>query len=305
MSLAIVAMVTLGLNLTTSPCLAASSRDNTAPTNIQRKWSAQSESQQSSGSSQADASDEAHDDVSKGVLAFKAAQLDTAIEYFEKAKKLDPTLINARLYLAQTYATKYMPGAPSDENKRNAQRAIQEWKEVFQIEPNNLTAIDGIGAMLFNMAGTPFDPKMMQESKTYHDEHITLRPNDPEPYYWIGVIDYWIAFRANAKLRADYNEKSTTPIKASEPLPSQIREAFLGVASADIEEGIVNLNKATALRPEYADALAYLSLILRQKSDIEATAEARERDIKQADVLLQRVKDIIQKRVNQLGTQKE
>jgi len=298
MSLAIVVMVILGLNLTTSPRQAASSQNNTAPTNIKREWSAQSESQQPSGLSQADASDEAHDDVNKGVLAFKAAQFDTAIEYFEKAKKLDPTLINARLYLAQTYATKYIPGAPSDENKRNAQRAIQEWKEVLQIQPDNLTAIDGIGAMLYNMAGTPFDPKMMQESKTYHDEHRKLRPNDPEPYYWIGVIDYWIAFRANAKLRADYNEKSTTPIKASEPLPSPVREAFVGEASADIEEGIDSLNKATALRPEYANALAYLSLILRQKGDIEATAEARERDIKQADVLLQKVKEINQKRIS-------
>lgn len=179
MSLAIVAMVILGLNLTTSPLQTASSQNNTAPTNIQREWSAQSESLQSSGLSQANASDEAHDDVNKGVLAFKAAQFDSAIEYFEKAKKLDPTLINARLYLAQTYATKYIPGAPSDENKRNAQRAIQEWKEVLQIQPDNLTAIDGIGAMLYNIAGTPFDPKMMQESKTYHDEHMKLRPNDP------------------------------------------------------------------------------------------------------------------------------
>lgn len=299
MSLAIMAIVILGLNLTTSPPLAASSQDNTAPTNIQRKWSAQSESQQSSGLSKADASDEAHDDINKGVVAFKAAQFDSAIEYFEKAKKLDPTLINARLYLAETYAIKYIPGAPSDENKRNAQRAIQEWKEVLQIQPDNLTAIDGIGAMLYNMAGTPFDPKMMQESKTYHDKHMKLQPNDPEPYYWIGLIDYWIAFKANAKLRADYNEKSTAPIKASEPLPSPIREAYLREASADIEEGIDNLNKATALRPEYANALAYLSLILRQKGDTEATAEARERDIKQADVLLQKVKEINQKRISQ------
>lgn len=299
MSLPIVAIVILGLNLTTSPRLAASSQDNTAPTNIQHKWSAQSESQQSSGLSQADASDEAHDDVNKGVLAFKAAKLDTAIEYFEKAKELDPTFINARLYLAQTYATKYIPGAPADENKRNAQRAIQEWKEVLRIQPNNLSAIDGIGAALFMMAGTPFDPKMMQESKTYHEEHVKLQPNDPEPYYWIGVIDYWIAFRANAKLRADYNERSTTPIKASEPLPSPLREAFSGEVSADIEEGIDNLNKATALRPEYADALAYLSLMLRQKGEMEATAEAREKDIKQADVFLQKVKEINQKKISQ------
>ena len=41
-----------------------------------------------------------------------------SIEDFKQAKELDPTLMNARLYLATAYATEYIPGAPSDENVR-------------------------------------------------------------------------------------------------------------------------------------------------------------------------------------------
>ncbi|HEV2491235.1 MAG TPA: hypothetical protein VGT03_15635 [Candidatus Acidoferrales bacterium] len=239
----------------------------------------------------------ARDDLNKGVQAFTAAQFDSAIEYFKEAKQLDPTLMNARLYLAQAYGSQYIPGAPSAENKRNAQQAIEEWKEVLQIDPNNLNAIDGIGSMLYNMAGTPFDPKMMEESKTYHEQHMKLRPNDPEPYYWIGVIDYWIAFRANAQLRSDYNDKARKRVEELDPLPPAVRAQFAKENAATVDEGIDNLNKAISLRTDYDDALAYLNLLLRQKGDMEPTAAGRDADNKQADALLEKVKEIRQKKM--------
>jgi tetratricopeptide (TPR) repeat protein len=239
----------------------------------------------------------ARDDLNKGVQAFAAAQFDRAIEYFKDAKQQDPTLMNARLYLAQAYASQYIPGAPSEENKRNAQQAIEEWKEVLQIDPNNLNAMDGIGAMLYYRAGTPFDPKMMEESKTYHEQHIKLRPDDPVPYYWIGQIDYWIAYRANAQLRADYNEKARKRISELDPLPPAVRNQFSSEDSAVVDEGMDNLNKAISLRPDYDDAMAYLSLLLRQKGDMAPTAAARDADNKQADALLEKVKDIRQKKM--------
>jgi tetratricopeptide (TPR) repeat protein len=241
----------------------------------------------------------ARDDLNKGVNAFTAAQFDTAIEYFKQAKQLDPTLMNARLFLARAYAQQYIPGAPSDQNKRYAEQAIQEWKEVLQMDPNNLNAIDGIGAMLFYEGSTPFDPKLMQESKTYHEEHMKLRPNDPEPYYWIGQIDYWIAYRANAQLRSDYNLKARKRIQEIDPLPTAVREQFANQDGAVVEEGIENLQKAISLRPDYGDAMAFLNLLLRQKGDMEPTLEARDADNKQADALLEKVKEINQRRMTQ------
>src|SRR5207244_9870187 len=68
-----------------------------------------------------------------------------------------------------------------------------------------ICAIDGIGSILFQMAATPYDPKKFEESKSYHQKHIELKSNDPEPYYWIGVIDWTLAFRANSEMRAAYN----------------------------------------------------------------------------------------------------
>src|ERR1700687_2578092 len=101
----------------------------------------------------------ARDLLNKGVTAFKNGQSDAAIEYFKQAKEADPDLLNARLYLATAYASQYIPGAPSQENVRRGEEAINEFKGVLEKDPNTLSAIDGIGSILFQMSGQPFDPK--------------------------------------------------------------------------------------------------------------------------------------------------
>src|SRR6202453_4894206 len=150
----------------------------------------------------------ARDLLNKGVAAFKNGQSDAAIEDFKEAKEADPELLNARLYLATAYASLYIPGAPSPENLARGSQAVTEFKEVLDKDPNNLSAIDGIGSILFQMAGQPFDEKKFEESKSYHQRHIQLKPEDPEPYYWIGVIDWTLAFRANGEMRLDYNKNN-------------------------------------------------------------------------------------------------
>ena len=108
----------------------------------------------------------ARDLLNKGVAAYKNAQYDTAIEDFKEAKDLDPGLMNARLYLATAYASQYIPGAPSDQNVRLGTQAVNEFKEVLSIDDKNISAIDGIGSILFQMAGTPYEPKKFEESKS-------------------------------------------------------------------------------------------------------------------------------------------
>jgi tetratricopeptide (TPR) repeat protein len=239
----------------------------------------------------------ARDKLNKGVQAYKAGQFDLAIENFKQAKDLDPNLTNARLYLATAYASQYIPGAPSDDNVRMGQGAIQEFQEVLDKDPSNLSAIDGIGSMLYNMGGTPFDPKKFEDSKTFHEKHIQLKPEDPEPYYWIGVIDWSLAFRGNKDMRSAYNQTAKKPVKDSDPMPPALAAQFQQKYGSVVDEGIEHLQKAITVRPDYDDAMAYLNLLDRQKADMETTPQARDADIKMADDLVDKVKAIKQKKM--------
>ena len=242
----------------------------------------------------------ARDLLNKGVAAFKNGQYDAAVEDFKQAKDLDPSLLNARLYLATAYASQYIPGAPSEQNKNIGKQAIAEFKDILSSNPDNLSAVDGIGSILFQMAGTPYDPKLFEESKTYHQKHIQLKPEDPEPYYWIGVIDWTLAFRANGELRKDYNEKNIKKqVKDTDPLPAAIRADYLSKYGSLIDEGISDLQKAISLRPDYDDAMAYLNLLYRRKADTVTSADERASLQKQADDLVDKVKEVKQKRASQ------
>ena len=175
--------------------------------------------------------------------------------------------------------------------------AVGEFRGVLNIEPQNISAIDGLGSMLFQMGGSPFDPDLFEESKSYHQKHIYLRPDDPEPYYWIGVIDWTLSFRANGLLRTKFNlSVRGRQLSDDAPLPPDLREEYTREYGRKIDEGIESLKRALELRPEYDDAMAYLNLLYRRKADTVADASERDELTKMADDLVDKVKEIKQRR---------
>lgn len=241
---------------------------------------------------------QARDNLNKGVASFKASKYDDAVEFFKKAKDLDPTLINARLYLATAYASMYIPGAPSEDNIRNGELAVKEFREVLQTDARNLGAIDGIGSILYNMGGTPYDPKKFDESRSYHQMHIKIAPNDPDPYYWIGVINWTLAFRANNQMRKEYNDTNSKDLKDDQELPPKVREGFTQYYAQIVDDGIAALDKAIQLKPDYDSAYAYQNLLYRQKADMAASKTEREEHQAKADSLIEQFKVIKQRKMD-------
>jgi tetratricopeptide (TPR) repeat protein len=243
---------------------------------------------------------DARDALNQGVAAFKNAQFDEATRLFERARQLDPSLVNASLYLATAYASQYIPGAPSEENQEKGKQAISTYREVLQIDPNNLPAIDGLASILYQMAGQPFSVDLFNESKSYHQKHIDLKPQDPQPYYLIGVIDWALSYRANTKLREEFNKSvGGEGLKDTDPLPEVIRQEYVQQFGSTIDEGIALLKRAIELKPDYDDAMTYLNLLYRRKADMVSSPTEREEFTELADDLLDHVREIKQKAAEQ------
>jgi hypothetical protein len=242
---------------------------------------------------------QARDALNQGVQAFKNGQYEEAIQQFSHAKQWDPKLIDARLYLATTYASQYIPGAPSERNRQEGEAAIAEFRELLNLQPDNIAAIDGIGSLLFQMAGQPFDRDKFAESKSFHQKHLTLRPQDPEPYYWVGVIDWTLSFRADRELRAEFNQyaREDEQLGEADPLPAGLREQYSQEYGTVIGEGIESLKHAIELRADYDDAMAYLSLLYRRKAAAVASESERAELTAGADEWLDKIKEIKQKRM--------
>jgi tetratricopeptide (TPR) repeat protein len=214
----------------------------------------------------------ARDQLNKGVAAYKNAKYEQAIENFKNAVTLDPSLQNAKLYLATAYAQQYIPGVDSPENLQNANDAIEQYKAVLQQDPKNVNSIKGIAYLYLQM-------KKFEDAKEYYRKAIALDSNDPEAYYSVGVIDWTQAYQPRMEERAKLGLRPDEPLK-DKKLCAKLRDESSNI----IQDGLDNLNKAIQRRQDYDDAMAYLNLLYREKADRECDQpDQRSADLKTAD----------------------
>jgi tetratricopeptide (TPR) repeat protein len=223
----------------------------------------------------------ARDQLNKGVTAYKNAKYEEAIDHFQQAVTLDPNLLNAKMYLATAYAQQYIPGADTPDNNHMAEQAIEQYQHVLDspkpARDQRVNAAKGIAYLYLNM-------KKFDEAKKYYRQASDVDPNDPEPYYSVGVIDWTACYAPRMEERAKLGLK---PDESLNPKNKEQKKACNELKEKNwpaIQEGIESLNKAIQLRPDYDDAMAYMNLMYREKADVECDDLAqRAEDLKTAD----------------------
>jgi len=220
----------------------------------------------------------ARDQLNKGVKAFKDNKFEEAIEKFNNAVNYDPKLLNARMYLATAYSSQYVPGSDNAENMQVGNQAIEQYKKVIEsTDPapsreQQLNSIKGVAGLYLQM-------KKFDESRQYYIKATEVDPNDPEPYYSVGVIDWTKTYQPRMEERAKLGLKPTEQLKDKKVC------ALLHAKNWDTAaDGITMLTKALDLRPDYDDAMAYLNLMYRERADIQCDdPSAYQSDTKLAD----------------------
>src|SRR6476620_4360074 len=148
----------------------------------------------------------ARDQLNKGVQSYKNAKYEEAINHFQKAVSLDPSLLNARLYLATAFAQQYIPGVDAEDNNRMGQNAIDQYEAVLERDPKNINSVKGIAYLYLQM-------KKFEQAKEYYRKATELDPNDPEPYYSVAVIDWTQSYQPRMEARANLGLKPEEPLK--------------------------------------------------------------------------------------------
>jgi tetratricopeptide (TPR) repeat protein len=222
----------------------------------------------------------ARDQLNKGVKAYKDNHYEQAIDHFQQAVQLDPSLINARMYLATAYVSQYIPGVDSPDNLRTAEEAIKEYERVIDMNPSReqkVNSAKGIAYLYLNQ-------KKWDDAKKYYRMASDLDPNDPEPYYSVGVIDWTACYQPRMEERAKLGMKPDEHLSGKNKDQKKVCEDLKTKNAAAIQEGIDSLNKAIQLRPDYDDAMAYMNLMYRERADVECDDDAaRAEDLKTAD----------------------
>lgn len=225
---------------------------------------------------------DAREALDRGVQAFSSGQFPAAVVLFQKAVDLDPSFPSARLWLAAALMQQYIPGGESPENQALWNRAVGEYRRVLELDPRNKTALS-------SLASLHFYAQRWGDARKWYRALLDVAPENARAYYSLAVIT-WSEWHAEyTKGRSDAGMKSAEP----GPIPDVgIRAGLRARWWAALDEAIWNLQQALSLNPKYADAMAYMNLIVRERADLRETREEYERDTTEGDLWVQKVLDL-------------
>ena len=210
----------------------------------------------------------ARDSLNKGVKAFTEQKYDEAAKFFEESLRLDPEFEIARMYLATTYTSQFVPGSPDPKSNEMAEKAVATFKDVVSAgkEGPNINAMLSIASLYYQL-------KKYDESKEWCRKIQEVDPQNAEALYRIAVINF-----------DDSLKKTGLQGENVEFLNAEEKTHTL----ADIDEGLQVLEKALQIKPDYFDAMEYQNLLWREKAKFEKDEKAKNELIRQADMVAQK-----------------
>lgn len=226
----------------------------------------------------------ARDQLNKGVTAYKNAKYADAVEHFKEAVNLDPDFPTARLYLAMSYFSQFIPGATSEDNVKMARSAEEEFQKVLAANPKDEIATESLASLYYNEAQgeSSLDAKIEKLNKAaeWYEKLIALNPNNKQAYYTLGVIAWAKTYPRRMTVRSELGMKPDAP----GPIKDKKKLEELRAKNWDsVEKGIEYLNKAINLDNEYDDAMAYINLLYRERADLQPNEKLYDEDIEKAD----------------------
>jgi tetratricopeptide (TPR) repeat protein len=231
------------------------------------------------------------DQQNQGVHDFTNAKYSDAIEHFKEAVDLDPTNPTARKYLATSYFAQWIPGAESPQNQEFAARARDEFGKVLEQNPKDSDALSYLSSMAYSEAASmPPDQKIAKynEAAEWNHKLIEADANNKQAYYTLGVIVYnkWHPALMLAELNLKMKSDDPGPIK-----DKKVKEELRKEWSAQLDEGMADLQKALDIDKDYADAMVYMNLLIREKAYLVDDKGEYDKEVATANDWLQKALD--------------
>ena len=226
---------------------------------------------------------QSRDEMNKGVQAYRNNKYADAVKHFQEAVRLDPTNQNAQLYLATSYMIQWVPGADSPDNQKNYNAAQHEFEKVLKTDPKNGLALASMASMAYNSATAGSQEQKtaaLEEARKWNQRRMEVDPKDPEPYYYLGVINYDEAFQPIASARVAERMSLTDPPPLKDKKErAELKEKYYKL----VEDGIQDLKECLARDKENEDAMSYINLLYRMKAYLDDSPEEAKADVAQAE----------------------
>ena len=230
--------------------------------------------------------------IQEGTAAYKRGDFAGAVTRFKEALVFVPDMPLAWLNLGHACRELIQPGASSGENRAPALCALDAFKHVRELQPDDPRGDRLYVQTLFDAGEfktiertfslrhekTPNDLDVVlaleqvyvkmgrwEDALVFYRKAAALRPQDPEPAYAVGTYIWQLLAARGGGPTVDAYDPRPRPERPAAPVagPGDI----VGPARVALaEEGIAHLQQAVAVRPRYTEALTYIGLLYRQES---------------------------------------
>jgi len=228
---------------------------------------------------------------------YRNGEYAEAVATFKEAEQYVPNLWLLWINKGTACRSMLTPGAKSPANDEAAKCAIESFKRLQQLKPDDTRGQALYVQTLFEadrfedlakmfqqrLAKDKNDgealqgliqvyskwPNHLDEALEWQRKKAELRPTDAEAHYSAGVFIWQQLFaRGGAGDKAAFDPRPDPNKPKQMKLPPQWgKDDLVGQQRVDLaDEGIKLLEKAIEIRPKYTEAMAYVNLLYRQKS---------------------------------------
>lgn len=217
-------------------------------------------------------------ELNEGARQYREGNFVEAQRRFEKALELDPTNMNAPLFIARAIHSQYHPGVASPENVAIAEAAIEAYKKALERIPDNDDSFNAVAYLYRQLRNDAMEREWL----------LTRATNDAAPAakradaYAVLAGKEW-----NCSFEITEQPENKTIVRRRGKrvfkfLKPKNEEEF-NKASRCASSGLELIEQAIQLHPENTNAWAYRVNLLREMAKL---AEM-ERNYKQRDVYSQ------------------
>jgi tetratricopeptide (TPR) repeat protein len=215
--------------------------------------------------------------LKKGNELYTAQKYEEAIKQYDELVKLNPKSWDGNYLMAVSYLALYHPGSEHPKDKEYAEKGLAAFERTLELTPPSaddrektekfyLSFLNSTGdkdkAITYlekQLATRPSDLSLINQIATlyqkkgdftraleYFEKRANMDPTNKETWYTLGVNCWARSYHGGLAVSQEEREQV-------------------------VDKGIMALDKALAIDPNYFDALSYINLIYREKAKALAT----------------------------------
>jgi len=235
----------------------------------------------------------AKNQLNEAARSYREGKFEEAEQHSRQAAELDPNNKTAPMFIARTIHAQYRPGVQNPENIAKAQKAIEAYQKILEINPKDDEAYKAI-AYLYG--ATKEDDKLRQWISSRAANEATDPDKRAEAYVVLASKDWDCSFKITELPTNKVTTVDTTNNKATVSYKKPKEQKDFDQAQMCVKQGLAEAENAIKFDPNNESAWSYKTNLL-----LEATKLAEMDNKPDQKAELKKQYDAAQKRTNELN----